>query len=300
MMRKRRLWLIGALAVLGLCACKGRGAEGGAETSVVRENALEDNGTKTGTGGAEAGGTQSGAGDGKGGVAQSGAGNVENGGSQSGAGDGKNGGKDGENGEGTRKEEDFDSGERHETGNGEFRTGTWDGLVFVNPWMGVAIPFPEGTHVFSEEEMRSMVGESDAIAINSGDWEDVEEKAANALNIYDFMVTMPDGRSSVQLAYMNAEKVDPNGDISAADCLEEMAGELASVKDMGYEVGALEKAGIGGKTFDRFTARLMGGALYQEYYGIRVGDYVAILTASYEENGKAAVEELIGGIRGTE
>ena len=147
MMRKRRLWLIGALAVLGLCACKGRGAEGGAETSVVRENALEDNGTKTGTGGAEAGGTQSGAGDGKGGVAQSGAGNVENGGSQSGAGDGKNGGKDGENGEGTRKEEDFDSGERHETGNGEFRTGTWDGLVFVNPWMGVAIPFPEGTHV---------------------------------------------------------------------------------------------------------------------------------------------------------
>ena len=82
--------------------------------------------------------------------------------------------------------------------------------------------------------------------------------------------------------------------------LEEMAGELASVKDMGYEVGALEKAGIGGKTFDRFTARLMGGALYQEYYGIRVGDYVAILTASYEENGKAAVEELIGGIRGTE
>lgn len=179
---------------------------------------------------------------------------------------------------------------------GGFTTGTWDGLTFHNPWLGVSIPFPEGSKIFSEEEMRQLVGTSEEIQVNSGDFEDIREKVSRALNIYDLMATLPDGRSSLQLAYMNAKMADPTREITAADCLEEMARELSAIGDMGYEVSPMEKKEIGGKIFDGFSASLMGGALYQEYYGIRVGDYVAILTVSYEGSGKEAVEAVIRGI----
>lgn len=193
--------------------------------------------------------------------------------------------------------EEVQPGEEAEEEQNDFRTGTWDGLTFTNSWLNLVITFPEGTRVFSEEDMRKLVGQSDEILVNSGNDEDIQAKASEALNIYDFMVTMPDGRSSVQLAYMNAEKVASGQQISAADCLEELAGELSAIGDMGYEVSGMEKAEIGGRMFDKFSANLMGGALYQEYYGIRVGDYVAMMTVSYEEAEKSQVDQMIQGIR---
>ncbi len=180
---------------------------------------------------------------------------------------------------------------------GQFQTGSWDGLTFSNLWLHVEITFPEGSAVFSEEDMRKLVGDSDEILVNSGNYEDIQAKASDALNIYDFMVTMPDGRSSVQLVYLNTEKLVSGQEISAEDCLAQMAEDLSAIGDMGYELGEIEKAELAGKEFARLSASLMGGALYQEYYAVRAGDYVAVLTASYEEEGKAAIQRLIEGIR---
>ena len=81
--------------------------------------------------------------------------------------------------------------------------------------------------------MRALVGTSSEIIVNGGGQGDVEGELSQALNVYDLMVTMPDGKSSVQLAYMNTKKAAPDRDISAADCLEEMAGELSASGDMG-------------------------------------------------------------------
>lgn len=38
----------------------------------------------------------------------------------------------------------------------EFQTGTWDGLTFSNPWLGMTITFPEDSHVLSESEMQEI------------------------------------------------------------------------------------------------------------------------------------------------
>lgn len=181
-----------------------------------------------------------------------------------------------------------------------FTTGTWDGLTFENPWLNLSISFPQGSKVFSAEEMRQLVGARDDILVNGGSYEDIREKVPQAVNIYDFMVTMPDGKSSVQLAYMSVANVAPGQEISAADCLEEMAGELASIGDMGYEIQPLEKREVGGQSFDWFSASLMGGAMYQEYYGILAGDQVAVLTATYDEAGREAVETMIRSIEPVE
>lgn len=198
----------------------------------------------------------------------------------------------------TKSEEDADNSQAEEGQEyGDFQTGVWDGLTFINLWMKVTVAFPEGTSVLSEEDMRKMVGNSSEILVNSGNYEDIRDKVPKALNIYDFMVTLPDGRSSVQLAYMNAEKAAPGQALSAADCLEGMAEELSAIQDMGYEISELKKKDMGGHTFDWLSASLMGGALYQEYYAVRMGDYVAVMTISCDENGRALAEEILEGIR---
>ncbi len=202
---------------------------------------------------------------------------------------------DGEDGKGNALETSQADGENGQD-RGAFTTGTWNGLTFENSWLNLSIPFPEGSKVFSAEEMRQLVGARDDILVNSGSYEDIREKVPQAVNIYDFMVTMPDGKSSVQLAYMSVANVAPGQEISAADCLEEMAGELASIGDMGYEIQPMEKRAVGGQSFDWFSASLMGGAMYQEYYGILAGDHVAVLTATYDEAGREAVEAMIQSV----
>lgn len=198
---------------------------------------------------------------------------------------------------GEENDEDMDTGNEAGQGYGDFQTGTWEGLTFTNQWLGLTITFPEGSNMFSGEDMRKLVGESDEILVNTGDYEEIQDMVSEASNIYDFMVTMPDGKSSVQMAYMNAEKVAPGQEISGADCLEEMAGELSAIKDMGYEISGIEKRNLGEQTFDGFSASLMEGALYQEYYARRIGDFVAVMTITYTAEEKEAVEDMLRGIK---
>jgi len=309
-MQKKWLWFVAAAVVAGACACSGGGA-GKGNSAAAQEGLTAAEGGAAGdiTGGTAENG---GAGDKTGGTAENEGAGDKTGGArgaggapgESGTGHGEKGAEDGEtdNGgsgedKGIQNPDKEDGAGGTGDGYGQFRTGTWDGLVFSNPWLNITVTFPQGSAVLSEEDMREMVGESDDIVVNSGNYEDIRPEASKALNIYDFMVTMPDKKSSVQLAYMNAEKVAPGQEVSAGDCLDQIAGELSAIGDMGYELGDMEKVEIAGKMFDKFSASLMGGALYQEYYAVRAGDYVAIVTATYVEEGKAAVEALIEGIR---
>ncbi len=316
--KMRRSWKLAAAVVViaAVCAaCKGGGEAGGGNQMVEAgdEAAGRDKDGEMAGGdldGAGAGEENSrrdaGSGDGEGGGKAAEPGNGEgDGGKTAGSGNGeRDGGKTGGSGDGDGS---FMAGSGDEDGGpeaagsgdeerGDFTVGTWDGLTFTNPWLKVSITFPQGSKVFSAAKMRALVGTSSEIIVNGGGQGDIEGELSQALNVYDLMVTMPDGKSSVQLAYMNTKKAAPDRDISAADCLEEMAGELSAIGDMGYEISPIEKREIGGQVFDGFSASLMGGALYQEYYGIRAGDHVAILTASYEESGREAVEAVIRGI----
>lgn len=271
-MRKKWLWIVAAAVIGGACACSGGGPGKESSAAAKEETTAQEEPEET----TEDATCETQTAEGKVEEPESGNGETDN----------------------PLKASVISEDQEEEGGEyGRFRTGTWDGLTFSNPWLGLEITFPEGSAVFSEEDMRKLVGDSGEILVNSGNYEDIQEKASEALNIYDFMVTMPDGRSSVQLVYLNTEKVASGREISAEDCLAQMAEDLSAIGDMGYELGEIEKEELAEKEFARLSASLMGGALYQEYYAVRAGDYVAVLTASYEEEGRAAVQSLIEGIR---
>ncbi len=232
------LWAAAVVAIAAACAaCKGAGEAGGGNQTVAAGNReAGDKAEGRDKDGEKPGGDLDGAGK-ENSQRDAGSGNGEgDGGEGRGPGNGvRDGGKDGEPGDGEKAGgKTGGSGEDLMTGpeaagpaDGErvtFTVGTWDGLTFTNPWLKVSIAFPQGSKVFSAAEMRALVGTSSEIMVNSGGQGDVQGEISQALNVYDLMVTLPDGKSSVQLAYMNAKKTAPDREISAADCLEEMAG----------------------------------------------------------------------------
>lgn len=179
---------------------------------------------------------------------------------------------------------------------GEFGLGMWDGLEFTNLWLDVAILFPEGSHVYTGEEMEGILGTGKEIFVNSGDSRDVEQRIDDILILYDFMVTLPDGRSSVQLSYDRLDLSGTGRQISAEEYLDEMSRQLSSIADMQYELDEIENVKLGNRDFAKLSGSLIGGAMYQEYYSACMGDYMAVLTASYLPESKDVVEELIKGM----
>lgn len=228
-------------------------------------------------------------------ASQNGAGKEADG--DTGRGSGAATGRNGQNNAGQNGKEKAEAAQQggKEAEDSGFVMGSWDGLTFTNPWLDVEVSFPQGSHVFSGEEMEAILGTSQEILINSGDG-DNRLKPEEAWNVYDFMVTLPDGRSNVQMVYQNVEKAGMSRDMTAEEYLAEISGELAAIDDMRYEIGEPREVKIGEQTFLKLSADLMGGTMYQEYYTIRKGSYMATLTISYLPDARPAVEELEAGM----
>ena len=182
----------------------------------------------------------------------------------------------------------------------QFQTGTWDGLVFTNPWLGLKITFPEEAYIFTEDEMKSVLGAGQDILVNNGNYTESQLTMAEALTVYDFMVSLPDGQSNVQMAYENIKLTTGGKGIEPKEYLEIVFSNLESIKDMQYEMGEMTEVEIGGKTFAKLPASLMGGAALQEYYSTRIGDHMATMTFTFVEDSAAVIEEIVAGIEAAE
>ena len=68
----------------------------------------------------------------------------------------------------TTEEETAKAQEETEGKSSGFQTGTWDGLTFTNPWLGISITMPEGSYVFTEEDMEAVLGAGKEVMINNG------------------------------------------------------------------------------------------------------------------------------------
>lgn len=178
----------------------------------------------------------------------------------------------------------------------EFQTGTWDGLTFSNPWLGMTITFPEDSHVLSESEMQEILGAGQDILVNNGNFTEAQLKIADVTTVYDFMVALPDGQSNIQLAYENINITTMGRGISEADYLDVLSDQLTQIADMQYELGEKEEAEIAGQTFTKIHASVMGGVMYQDYYCIRKGGHMATMTISYLPDCQESVDEIIAGI----
>lgn len=59
-----------------------------------------------------------------------------------------------------------------------FVTGTWDGLTFSNPWLGLSLTLPEDSYVYTEQDMAVVLGEGENILINNGNYTDEQLQEA--------------------------------------------------------------------------------------------------------------------------
>ncbi len=179
----------------------------------------------------------------------------------------------------------------------DFQTGAWDGLTFSNPWLGLKVTLPEDSYIYTEEDMQAVAGAGQEILINGGNYTDLDMKIADAVTVYDFMASLPDGQSSIQLAYENVRLTTRGQGISAAEYLEVVWQQLASIGDIECKLEGTEETELGGKTFAKISVSLMGGAIYQDYYSMCKGSHMAVFTVSYLPESKAVAEEMMEGIR---
>ena len=177
-----------------------------------------------------------------------------------------------------------------------FQTGTWDELVFTNPWLGLTLTFPEDSYVCTEEEVQAVLGAGQEVLVNNGNYTEAQLKLSEATTVYDFMVVLPDGQSNIQLAYENIKLTAGGMDISAEDYLNIVWEQVSKIADMQYKKEGEEKVDLAGQSFAKLSASLMEGALYQDYYSICLGDHMVTMTVSYVPESKDVVNELIAGI----
>ncbi len=177
-----------------------------------------------------------------------------------------------------------------------FVTGTWDGLTFSNPWLGLSLTLPEDSYVYTEQDMAVVLGEGENILINNGNYTDEQLQEALITNIYDLMAAFPDNQGNIQLVYENTRYSAAGKDMSEEEYLDEIARQLTSVADISFEIGEKEQVELAGQTFVRLSTRSMNGAMYQEFYCLRMGNRMATLTINYTPDFQDQVKALIEGI----
>ncbi len=195
----------------------------------------------------------------------------------------------------TTEEETADDEEAGSAEEG-FSLGSWDGLTFTNNWLGISLTFPEGSSIGTEEEIRELVGTGQEVMVNSGNYTEEELESTEGESIYDFLVTLPDGGSNLQLMYTYLGEIDLE---DIADLyMEEIKSQLLALDSMEYELLDEEDVELGGQTFKKMSLTAMGGVMYQDYYCIAKDGYVANLIGSYIGDSQDVMDEIIDGITG--
>ncbi len=192
------------------------------------------------------------------------------------------------------KTEETDSTEtaENETG-GDFGTGTWDGNVFTNEWLNIKITFPDGITIMTEDEIKKVVGAGKEVIVNRGDYSEAQLNYSEEMTVYDFMVTLPDGGSSVSLVY---EKSAMGSQLDGEAYLNAVKDQLSAVADMQYECEDVETVELAGSSFAKLHTSTMGGALYQDYFGINKDGRIASIIVSYLPDSEEVVKTIEEGI----
>lgn len=178
----------------------------------------------------------------------------------------------------------------------EFETGTWDGMAFTNTWANLKFTFPEGSTIATADEIKQVVGAGADALVNDGVINEAQAKAADFTSAYDFLVTLSDGTTNIQLFYENTTVSTLGKGATAEEYQDALKNQLTSMTDYGYEYVGTEKVDIGGQTFSKLTLSVMNGALMQEYYTLAKGKYMVNIIASYLPESADSVTEIISGV----
>ncbi|MCI8664647.1 MAG: hypothetical protein HFG69_15615 [Hungatella sp.] len=173
--------------------------------------------------------------------------------------------------------------------------GSWEGRTFTNSWLALSLTLPEGSYIYTDEDMSLILGAGQEILVNNGTYTDEQLEQGNIITIYDFMAALPDGQSSIQLVYENTRYSARGKDMTAAQYLDEIAGQLTAISDIQAEVGEKETVELAGETYDKLSTTIDEN-MCQEFYCRRIGNRMATLTISFLPESQSMIDEIVEGI----
>lgn len=178
----------------------------------------------------------------------------------------------------------------------EFSTGSWDGYTFTSPWLNINFTFPEDCTIGTEEDIKRITGAGQEVLVNNDIVKESQTKISDFTTVYDFMVTLPDQISNIQLLHENVSIATLGKGISEEDYIKTLEEQLKLLTDFQYEISDTETVELGGRTFTKLPVSALGGAMLQEYYCISNGKYISSLIVTYVPESADTVQSIIEGI----
>ena len=165
----------------------------------------------------------------------------------------------------------------------EFSRGTVTDNIYTSTFAGIKFAAPEDWTLASEEELNAMMN----VAIDNTDANALAKKYLELSTVYDMIAIAPDN-SNVMIMYENLALTPGGTSYSETDYAEAVKGQM----DSSYECGDTYTADLGGKTFTVMPASISGGQMFQDYYLLRVGNYMAcIVFTSLSEPASSGMAE---------
>lgn len=150
----------------------------------------------------------------------------------------------------------------------EFTRGTMSGNTYTSTFAGFKFSAPDDWTLATEEELNSMMD----IALDNTDANALAKKYLELSTVYDMIAMASDG-SNVMIMYENLALSPGGTSYTEADYAEAVKGQL----DSSYACGDVYTTELAGKTFTVMPASIYDGQAYQEYFLLRVGNYMACI-----------------------
>lgn len=177
------------------------------------------------------------------------------------------------------------------SGSGSFSTGQWDGNTFITDWLDMKITFPDDVTIATEEEIKSLMGDT-----SDGTLKESEAKYIEFTTAYDFLVTLSDNATNFQLMHENVSLATMGKGISAEEYLDIAKEQFESIEDYNAEFSEVETVTLGGSEFLKLSVTIMGGVMMQDYYCVSNEKYVSSMIVSYLPETAEAVNSIMEGI----
>lgn len=175
------------------------------------------------------------------------------------------------------------------------KRGTFEGNVYTNKSMGVQVTFPEGCTMYSDEEIKQVVGAGTDVMEEAYDSEIVENSLAGT--IYDVIAVTGDQSTNIQIVMedtVNTAGMTLSADIYAKAVANNMkkAYEAAGVSVSDAEI---TDETLGGLDFAKVSIAVNG--MTQEYYAHQVENYMFVFTITYTDASADVVQQFLDSVK---
>jgi len=166
-----------------------------------------------------------------------------------------------------------------------YNRGKWNGTTFESKQMGIKFNLADGWNLSSEEVIMGM---------NDGDYAGLSDEAkknydyAKLRKIYEFLLTGPDGMSSVYLWSENISQAGESDQYTEKQYLDVLQKQMSETQGARYNFGATTKATVAGKEFTVLPSVIADSAM-QRIYARKEGKFITVIMLTFSSKDEAGL-----------